>query len=436
MMNNIILLFLVIFFNYSSCAPIPIGYIGFSDSVSDKLFTLIENYVRKYSSVLSLPSGISHEASDQTLDAVNTTMKEWVDKGVQNIFFYLPELSQGDLQSLAAFYNIYVFNAINAEELNCLSMAVHGYDLCLQKSQTIHRYIMRFKHNIIISEPSDCINGLVKFLTQFGHNNTLFLVKESIVEQDITDHVSELKAKLDLDAKIVVYNFIPKMDIAKHITTELNAAAFTNAVVMNFGIDRYKVIDVGVTTPADYEKNYFVGEMYMIDDTSELYELAEPTPAPSAPPATPSTLSSSQILMYEMIDIVRQKYQENPYLTTIQLESEFFEKNLKCSGGLNFSMFTNNRIVGDIQVVEIDTTTTPASLKLADTVVVSNKLPAGQIIGQPQPVTCNVINDPPLYPQSALHIGLSIYGNNERGVQESHNLAAFLAAIDKVNEGV
>lgn len=425
------IIFIVIFLLYNpiNCVPVPIGYVGFADPVSNSLYNLVEKYVTKYDKVFSLPTVASHDAADQSLEKVNDTLKAWVDQNVKNVFFYLPEIKSDDLQALADYYDIYVFNAINTEELNCLSKTVYGYDLCYDKGQTIHRYIMRFQHNIIISKPSDCVNGLVKFLTQFGHNRTLSLVQDTIDSDALDKHFDYLKSKLNVNESMIIYNFIQDITIIKKLTALFEATFKVKSIIMNFEVDRKTVLNID---PSLYKSNLFASEIYSIDDSSEIYEILDPTLA-----STP-VLTSVEILMYEMIDIVRQKYENNPELTTIQLQSELFEKTLECSGGLKFSMFTNNRLVGDMQIVQMITNATTSLTKLTviDLVEIWYQLPPGQIIGQPMGVTCNVINDPIIYKQSALYIGVSVYGDNERGVLERNNLAAFLAAVDAVNDGV
>lgn len=429
-MKYIILIVLFLLYNPINCVPVPIGYVGFSDSVSDSLYDLVQKYVTKYDKVFSLDTTIPHDAPDQSLEKVNETLKLWVDKKVKNVFFYLPEIKSDDLQSLADYYNIYVFNAINSEELNCLSKTVYGYDLCYDKGQTIHRYVMRFQHNIIISKPSDCVNRLVKFLTQFGHNRTLSLVQDTIDDDALDKHFDLLKSKLNVSESMIIYNFVQDMAIIEKLTTLFEATFKVKSIIMNFQVDRKEVIEMN---PTLYKSNLFASEIYKIDDSSELYEILDPSLTPPLP-----TLTSIQILMYEMIDIVRQKYEDNPTLTTLQLQSEFFEKTLECSGGLIFSMFTNNRLVGDVQIAQMinNATTGKNELTVIDFVVIFYQLPPGQIIGQPMGVTCNVINDPIIYKPASLYIGVSVYGDNERGILERHNLAAFLAAVDTVNDGV
>lgn len=332
------------------------------------------------------------------------------------------------------------------------------------------------RYNVIIGYKGDCSNKLVSYLAQFGNEEKYHLLLDKTEsEQDKKDKIKNKLTELNslFSTKLLmIYNFISDDNvIIEYINTEYgNIHNADYNTLIHYGIERKYFFENLNSFNTLLVANEFLNpnktdnEMgYIVGDTSIAIPTAAPTtegptttgtatdtpsPTPSTnPPATPTPTdidkyTNSEILLYQMMEMLRKVFSRKTDIESNQVLFELFNKDLY-GANMKYGLIKNLRIVANIMVTRVgkEDPTDPASdcvLTNVTEIPVRYLVPIAQVQGEPQNVTCDITYDDPVInaDDSVIFIPLTFYGRNDRGYYEGHKLIALLAAIDLINEKV
>lgn len=302
------------------------------------------------------------------------------------------------------------------------------------------------RYNVIISYKNDCSDKLIDYLSQFGNEDKYHLqldTTDADPTTTITNKFNNLKSELD-KKNLMIYNFITDKTLIAHINTEYKSILYDGNYngLIHYGIER----EYFYTNLNDFENLIIANEFLYpnktnnemsskIGDTSTPLSTATPITTPT--PVDMDKYTNSEILLYEMLEMLSKIFQKQSDIESNQVLFELFDKDLY-GANMVYGLLKNMRIVADIMMGNVIKDTSGGSIVLYNLTAIPVRylVPISQVQGQPLNTSCDVTFDNPIIDSDAIFIVLSFYGRNDRGYYDSHKLISLLAAIDLINENV
>lgn len=299
------------------------------------------------------------------------------------------------------------------------------------------------RYNVMLAFENDCSRRLVSYLSQFGNPEKYHLrispsktksENEALIDQKFDLYEKELK-----NQHVMIYNFINDTDLALYITLKYNTFKDINYNgLTHYSLDRKDIF----SNLQQFKDTMIVNEFLnpnitdnkMVDDVGDIsIELTDPTASPSG--GNMNDYSNSEIVMYQMLEMLGKIFNRQNDLESKQVLFELFDKDLFYAN-MKFGLIRNLRLLANLMVCNVNEETLTGIFTLTNQteIPVKYNVPIAVIQGQPNYTTCDVSYNDPVITANAIFIVLSFYGRNDRGYLDSHKLVATLAAIDRINE--